>query len=102
MNQRGRIVCCGVVSQYDTASPAPGPHGVPGLIVVRRLKMEGFIVLDYEDRNDEAETALAAWVREGRLKYKLDVLDGLEQAPAGLIGLLHGANTGKRLVRLAG
>jgi len=100
MNQRGRIICCGVVSQYDTATPAPGPHGVPGLIVVRRLKMEGFIVLDYEDRREEAETALAGWVRDGRLKYKVDVLDGLEQTPTGLIGLLHGANTGKRLVRL--
>ncbi len=100
MNKRGRIVCCGVVSQYDTASPAPGPYGVPGLIVVKRLRMEGFIVLDYEPRRAEVETVLADWVESGRLKYRLDVIDGLEAAPAALIGLLHGANTGKRLIRI--
>jgi NADPH-dependent curcumin reductase CurA len=101
MNMRGRIVCCGVVSQYDTATPAPGPHGVPGLLVVKRLCMEGFLVLDYEDRRAEAEQALAAWVEEGRLAYKVDLIEGLENSPAGLIGLLHGANIGKRLIRIA-
>jgi len=101
MNQRGRIVCCGVISQYDTATPAPGPHGVPGLIVVKRLRMEGFIVLDYEDRRQEAERDLSAWVADGGLTYKVDVIDGLEQAPKALIGLLHGENTGKRMIRIA-
>jgi hypothetical protein len=101
MNERGRIICCGVVSQYDTATPAPGPHGVPGLLVVKRLRMEGFIVLDYEDRRAEAEQDLSAWVRDGRLTYKVDVIDGLEQAPKALIGLLHGENTGKRMIRIA-
>ena len=101
MRPRGRIVCCGVVSQYDTARPAVGPKGVPGLLVVRRLKMEGFVVLDYEERRVEAEVALGNWIAEGRLQYKVDVIDGLENAPRALIGLLHGENIGKRMIRLA-
>ncbi len=101
MRRRGRIVCCGVVSQYDTATPAPGPYGVPGLLVIKRLRMEGFLVLDYEDRRAEAEAALGAWVADGRLKSRVDLIEGLENAPAGLIGLLHGANIGKRMIRVA-
>ncbi|MBT5897846.1 MAG: NADP-dependent oxidoreductase [Rhodospirillaceae bacterium] len=101
MNQGGRIVCCGVVSQYDTATPLPGPHGMPGLLVVRRLRMEGFIVMDYDDRRAEADADLTAWVAEGRLKYKIDMIEGLENAPRGLIGLLHGENTGKRMIRVS-
>ncbi|MDP6567185.1 MAG: NADP-dependent oxidoreductase [Alphaproteobacteria bacterium] len=101
MNQGGRIVCCGVVSQYDTARPAPGPHGVPGLLVVRRLRMEGFIVMDYDDRREQAEAELAGWVASGELRYKVDVIDGLENAPRGLIGLLYGDNIGKRMIRVS-
>ena len=101
MNMGGRIVCCGVVSQYDTATPLPGPHGMPGLLVVRRLRMEGFIVMDYDDRRAEADAALADWVTTGRLQYKVDIIDGLENAPKGLMGLLKGENTGKRMIRVS-
>jgi NADPH-dependent curcumin reductase CurA len=100
MNQRGRIVCCGAVSQYDTGSPAPGPRGVPGLIVTKRLRMEGFIVMDYFDRRAEAEDRLAGWIADGQLKNEHEVIEGLENAPAALIGLLHGENRGKRMVRV--
>ncbi len=96
----GRIVCCGNVSQYDTATPAPGPRGVPGLLVVRRIRMEGFIVLDYAARYEEAETALAGHVAAGRLRYFEDVLEGIEAAPMGLIRVLAGGNTGKTLIRV--
>ena len=102
MNRGGRMVCCGVVSQYDTANPMPGPHGLPGLLVVRRLRMEGFIVMDYDDRREQADTDLAGWVADGSLKYKVDIIDGLENAPKALIGLLHGENTGKRMIRVSG
>ncbi len=101
MNRGGRIVCCGVVSQYDTSNPLPGPHGMPGLLVVRRLRMEGFIVLDYEGRRNEADRDLATWVADGHLKYKVDIIDGLENAPRGLIGLLKGENTGKRMIKVS-
>jgi NADPH-dependent curcumin reductase CurA len=101
MNLHGRIVCCGVVSQYDTGNPAPGPRGVPGLIVTKRLTMTGFILGDDPNLMAEADRELPVWVREGRIKVAEDVLDGLESAPRGLIGLLAGENFGKRMVKVA-
>lgn len=99
MNQAGRIACCGAVSMYD-GGPLNGPVGVPGLLVVKRLRMEGFIVMDFVDRDAEAERDLAAWTADGRLKVVEDVIDGLENAPRGLIGLLAGENRGKRMIRV--
>ena len=96
----GRIVACGNVSQYDTATPAPGPRGVPGLLVVKRLRMEGFIVLDYETRYGEAEADLARLVADGSIKYREDVGEGLASAPAMLVRVLAGGNTGKAMVRV--
>ena len=101
MNLHGRIACCGVVSQYDTATPSPGPRGVPGLLVTKRLRMEGFIVMDYFAKRAEAARELTQWIDKGELKIREDVIDGLENAPAGLIGLLHGENIGKRMIRVA-
>ncbi|MEG9861955.1 MAG: NADP-dependent oxidoreductase [Parvularculales bacterium] len=101
MKQGGRIVCCGAVSQYDTGNPGPGPRGVPGLIVTKRLTMEGFVVMDFAPRWAEAELRLAQWAEAGYIHVAEDILEGLEQAPTGLIGLLAGENTGKRLVKVA-
>ena len=101
MREGGRIVCCGAVSQYDTASPEPGPRGVPGLLVVKRLRMEGFIVMDHYARRREAEETLAGWIADGRLVIREDIVEGLERAPAALVGLLRGDNLGKRMVRVA-
>jgi NADPH-dependent curcumin reductase CurA len=100
MNARGRIACCGAVSQYDGAPAAAGPRGVPGLIVVKRLIMQGFIVMDYFAERDRAIADLSAWVEAGKLKVEEDVIDGLENTPSALIGLLAGENRGKRMVRL--
>ena len=100
MNLHGRIACCGVVSQYDTATPGPGPRGVPGLLVTKRLRMEGFIVMDYFKKRAAATKELAGWIADGRLQVREDILEGLESAPGGLIGLLHGENIGKRMVRV--
>jgi NADPH-dependent curcumin reductase CurA len=101
MNLRGRIVCCGNVSQYDVDKPTPGPMAVPGLVVTKRLRMEGFIVMDFYDRRAEAETKLARWISEGSIKAQVDILDGLERAPEALIGLFEGNNRGKRAVRVS-
>lgn len=101
MNLRGRVVCCGNVSQYDVEKPAPGPMTVPGLVVVKRLRLEGFIVTDFYDRRAEAEARLARWIADGRIKAELDILDGLERAPEALIGLFEGNNRGKRAVRVS-
>jgi NADPH-dependent curcumin reductase CurA len=100
MNLRGRIACCGAVSQYDMAPPTSGPRGVPGLIVVKRLTVQGFIVTDFFDRRDRAIADLQSWVTSGKLKVQEDVIDGLENTPQALIGLLAGENRGKRMVRV--
>jgi len=100
MNERGRVVCCGAISQYDNAS-ATGPRNLPGLVVVKRLRMEGFIVTDFARQDAPAQRALKTWVETGRIKVIEDVIEGLENTPAALIGLLAGENRGKRMVRLA-
>ena len=100
MNLKGRVVCCGAVSQYNETAPT-GPRNLPGLVVVKRLRMEGFIVMDFADRDAEANEKLAGWVQSGELKVAEDVVEGLENAPAALIGLLKGENRGKRMVRVA-
>ncbi len=101
MANHGRIVCCGAVSQYDDVPPAHGPRGVPGLIVTKRLKVDGFVVMDFYDGKDAALAQLRSWVEAGKLKVQEDVIDGLENLPAALIGLLAGENRGKRMVRVA-
>ena len=100
MNNRGRIACCGAISQYDGVPSAHGPRGVPGLIVVKRLIMQGFIVMDFMDRSDQALKELQSWVASGKLKVQEDVIEGLENTPKALIGLLAGENRGKRMIRV--
>jgi NADPH-dependent curcumin reductase CurA len=100
MNLKGRIACCGAVSAYDGTPPAHGPRGVPGLFVVKRLNVRGFIVSDFFDKRAEALAQLQSWVADGRLKVFEDVIDGFENLPAALIGLLHGDNRGKRMVKI--
>ncbi|UTD26428.1 NADP-dependent oxidoreductase [Bradyrhizobium sp. WD16] len=100
MNLFGRIACCGAISQYDGAPAAHGPRGVPGLIVVKRLTMQGFIVMDFDDQRAEALADLQTWVASGRLKVQEDIVNGLENTPQALVGLLAGENRGKRMVQL--
>src|SRR6478672_2774872 len=100
MNNRGRIACCGAISQYDGVPSATGPRGVPGLIVVKRLTMQGFIVMDFMDQRERALSDLQSWVAAGKLKVQEDVINGLENTPKALIGLLAGENRGKRMVRV--
>lgn len=100
MAERGRVVCCGAISQYDTADVA-GPRNLPGTIVVKRLRMEGFIVSDFARDDARALRALRHWVEAGQITPREDIFEGLERAPAALIDLLAGGNTGKRMVRVA-
>jgi NADPH-dependent curcumin reductase CurA len=101
MNNFGRIACCGAVSQYDGAPQPHGPRGVPGLIVVKRLALQGFIVMDYYQEREQALADLTSWVAAGTLKVQEDIIDGLENTPRALIGLLAGENRGKRMVKVA-
>jgi NADPH-dependent curcumin reductase CurA len=100
MNQFGRIACCGNVSQYNVARPVSGPVTVPGLLVTKRLRMEGFLYGDFTHTAAKAEQALARWAREGKLAAINDIVDGLENAPAALIGMFEGRNRGKLSVRV--
>ncbi len=100
MKMQGRISCCGAVSMYD-GKPRPGPMGVPGLLVTKRLEMKGFIVSDYSQFDADARHDLSMWARLGELKVIEDVIEGLENAPRGLIGLLAGENRGKRMIKVA-
>ena len=100
MKNHGRIACCGALSQYDGAAPPHGPRGIPGLIVTKRLTLQGFVVMDFDDQREKALADLQAWVADGRLKVQEDIVDGFENLPAALIGLLGGENRGKRMVRV--
>lgn len=99
INLRGRIAVCGLISQYNNTAPAPGPANL-GMLIVRRARMEGFLVLDYMQRAAEAETALLAWYQSGQLKFRVDEVDGLEHAPVALNRLFEGKNVGKLVVRI--
>ncbi len=101
MNQNGRIVCCGVVSQYDTSNPASGPKGIPGLLINKRLTMQGFLVFDYLNQYEAARSTIKGWLANGELKPWQDAYEGLESAPRALVDLLAGGNVGKRIVRVA-
>lgn len=101
MNQRGRVVCCGAVSQYDQGGWGAGVAGVPGVLISRRIRMEGFIVMDFDHQRREAEAALTRWMASGRLKVPVHVSEGLERAPQALVDLLAGRNFGKAAVRVA-
>lgn len=96
----GRIVLCGSISGYNAATPQPGPGNMFHLIT-RRVRMQGFIVIDYMQRAPEALADLVTWVSEGRIRYREDVQHGFENIPGTFLRLFRGANTGKQLLLLA-
>ena len=97
---RGRVVLCGAIAGYDQAKPPPGPKNYLSLLV-KRGRMEGFIILDYMPRAAEGAAAIAGWLREGKFKDRVDVQVGLENAPATLQRLFKGENQGKQLLKIA-
>jgi len=100
MNNYGRVICCGALSQYDRAPPKSGPRGIPGIIVTKRLSLRGFIVMDFDDQKEEANKQLQEWIDNKKILVAEDIVEGLENTPSALIGLLNGENKGKRLVKL--
>ncbi|MRI34684.1 NADP-dependent oxidoreductase [Endozoicomonas sp. OPT23] len=95
----GRIVLCGQISEYNAEQPQPGPANLKYLIT-RRIKMQGFIMLDYLDRVEEAAGKLGEWVMSGKIKYREDIQEGFDQIPATLERLFQGENKGKQLLAL--
>jgi len=95
-----RVVVCGTAS-VDSWEPVPLGPRVERQLLVKRASMQGFVILDHPEHARVARPALAQWIREGRLRYVEDVLDGIECAPDAIAGLYRGENRGKRLIRLA-
>jgi NADPH:quinone reductase len=94
-----RIVICGQISQYNLERPEPTFH--PGLLIVFRARMEGFLVSDYSHRFDEAAARLTRWIADGKIRWREDVTEGLENAPRAFMGMLRGENRGKAIVKVA-
>jgi NADPH-dependent curcumin reductase CurA len=99
LRTHGRVVACGSISRYNDAEPSPGPRNM-FLVVTKRLRIEGFIIRDHYDRFGEFVTEASEWVRDGRLRYRETVVDGIENAPKAFLGLLRGENIGKMLVKV--
>jgi NADPH-dependent curcumin reductase CurA len=96
---RGRIVLCGAISGYNDRGAASGPANYANLII-KRGRMEGFLILDYFDRLDEGRADVATWLGEGKIKSSEHIVEGLENAPDALNLLFTGGNTGKVIVRV--
>ncbi len=97
---KGRAVVCGLISQYNADPPPQAPRIAARMLLTRQARMEGFLVFQFAHRYDEGRVRLARWVSDGSLKYRENVVEGFENAPAAFIGLLSGANFGKLLVKV--
>lgn len=103
LNNFARIPVCGLIAHYNAAELPAGPNNVPLLmhsILVKRLTLRGFIVWDFASQFRDFMTDMTAWLREGKVKYREDITNGLENAPRELIGLLKGENFGKKIIRV--
>jgi NADPH-dependent curcumin reductase CurA len=95
----GRVVACGAISRYNAERPDPGPRNLY-LMVPKRLRLQGFIVSDHNDRFRDFVKEVGPWVRDGKLQYRETVLEGIENVPRAFAGLFRGDNIGKMLVRV--
>jgi len=99
LNVGARVVICGTASVSNWNPPPLGPR-VERHLLVKRARMQGFVIFDHPEHGDIARADLAQWLRAGRLNYLEDVLLGIESAPDAIAGLYRGENLGKRLIRL--
>ena len=95
-----RFIECGMISQYNDTEPKPGPRNMT-YIVGKRIRMQGFIVIDFADMRPQFIADMTQWVKDGRVKWEETVENGIERAPDAFLHLFTGANTGKMLVKLA-
>lgn len=94
-----RIVICGTASVASWEPPPQGPR-VERHVLIKRARMSGFLVFDYRHRYEEAVARLAAWIRQGSLRYREDIAEGIEHCPGAIAQLYRGENLGKKLIRL--
>lgn len=100
MANHGSVVLCGAISQYNEKRPPPGPRNYMQ-IVIRRLTVRGFIVIDYLEQSERALAELEQWVRDGRIAHAEDIQEGIKNAPRTLMRLFLGENLGKQLLKVA-
>ena len=100
LNVHGRISVCGQISQYNLAEPELAPRNI-GLLIQKQAKMEGFLVFNFAHKHEHARERMAGWIRSGELRYREDVVEGLQNAPGAFIGMMTGENFGKLLVRVS-
>jgi hypothetical protein len=103
LNLKARVPVCGLIAHYNDEALPSGPDHLPLLmsaVLRKRLKVQGFIVFDYAPRYAEFISEMTPWVEQGKIKYREDVVEGLENAPTAFIGLLEGRNFGKLIVRV--
>lgn len=100
INVRARIVICGTISQANATEPVHGPYNFRN-ILTQRARVEGFIVLDYVDRFQEATEDLRRWLAEGKIQYRVDLVDGLENTPRAINKLFDGSNKGKLIIKVS-
>ncbi|MBA3833483.1 MAG: NADP-dependent oxidoreductase [Chthoniobacterales bacterium] len=98
-NDSARFALCGMIGQYNAKRPPPGPSNI-FQVVSKRLKLQGFIVIDHQDLMSEFTDTMSRWIADGRIQWRESVVEGLEAAPGAFIGLFSGENFGKMLVEL--
>jgi len=99
LNTKARIAICGQISQYNSAKPQSGA-AVFSYLLTKSARAEGFLVYNFADRFGEGMAQMAKWIKEGKIKYRETIVEGFENAPPALIGVLSGENTGKMIVKL--
>jgi NADPH-dependent curcumin reductase CurA len=99
LRTHGRVAACGSISRYNDVEPSPGPRNM-FMVVTKRLRLQGYIITDHYDRFGEFAARAGEWVRDGRLRYRETVIEGIENAPRAFCGLLRGENIGKMLVKV--
>ena len=100
INTGARVVICGQISQYNLAEPESGPRNLR-LLTIHQARMEGFLVFQFAHRHEEGRQRIAGWMKAGKVKYKDDVVEGVENAPTAFIGLMKGQNFGKLLIKVS-
>ena len=95
-----RISVCGQISQYNLVEPEMGPRNTRNL-TTHQARMEGFLVFQFANRHEESRQRIARWIKEDKMKYKEDVVKGIENAPAAFIGMMNGENFGKLLIKVS-
>ena len=99
LNNQGRVAVCGMIAQYNATQPTPAPRNL-AQIIGKRLRLQGFIVSDHGDMQESFRREMAEWIAQGKMHWEETTVTGIERAPEAFIGLFHGMNLGKMLVKL--